>query len=1237
MVVQLMLKKIINLVSNKKEKFNFQPMRNGWLLPQSIKQEIAEDGVFSWASTLPDDQMGQAFYFAQLVTEGLASFNTECLLIPWQNAYQILEDETHSGLAESLQLPPISADIMPVLDTSGTLSDTTFTLFISGWRQGNKLLRDSQLVGAVLRTDTGEFLIPPKAWQLHQAIQTFADRPLEERTQHQQEMAWGRLRSLATQANACYASRYLEGTIILTPESLKLALERTDETVSVNPTFADAPTDWLQRFDTHQNVQEHYDFATPTGRSRVILSEPVRRVLQFIKREMPQRKVTGRKAEAFLRNPYALLGEDTANIIDPEHFNAEKQKLGTLESPWRIQAETKNGQIIAVTLHIAEKHETFHQAEDFVHFQDQVGQAIKEQAVSLHWQDYTLSIDGSAHSEWQQGQRILAVWQQQQNHAINYEDIYDLDNYGDRVIGIGEIRPVALPILLKNDDGSQSWSPEMEPAIMIGTPDGNPLLVPATADFMSALKNTIATNEAQGNDKVILPYVHHETSLATAKNVIDVLTTFLNSKQPNSPEKPPEQPSDIAVKTKAKTLLIKSNFDRLEYIKQRRTWLSISENYQVQIPKQIKQTIQLKPHQTEGLCWLQYLSNVGNGCDGALLADDMGLGKTLQILCLLANYYEKNPDSPPSMIVAPVTLLDNWEQEVTKFFQDFPPVLRLHGNTLKQYKQPKELIDLQLLNENITNLLQPDWLGNVKLIITTYETVRSYEFSLARQEFTFLICDEAQKIKNPTAIATLAIKKQKARFKIACTGTPVENHLVDIWNLFDWVQPGLLGTVQEFHSHYRRPIEAKTEEQQQALEQLRELIAPQILRRTKQDISHELPQKYTYSNAIKMVSYQHELYQDTVTRLGQAQQEKNATQRLKSTWGLLHRIKAICAEPYCLPGLKFEAHKPLDKHLANSPKMNWLLQQLTEIQKNNEKVIIFTELRQVQIAISFFLKQRFGLVPNIINGQTQQRQSLIDRFQEKFGFNAIVLSPLAAGAGLNIVTANHVIHFTRTWNPAKEAQATDRAYRIGQTKDVHVYCPTITHPEFTTFEAKLDTLIRSKLDLASDMLNGIGGDFSPFEFDIPKPQNANTSMLLTLEDIDALDGDEFEKFCQLFLAKDGWEARQTPKTQGDGGIDVIAINKNKGLLLQCKRSSKTLGWDAIKEVAAGAARYEKLYAGIDFTKIAVTNQFFNPTAKEQANHNRVILWERTQLASRLQQAAISRRELDELFSFPQIE
>ena len=310
-----MLKKLIQLIAKKQEQLQFQSTERGWFLPIAANSLNSDEGIFSWLSELPDKQAGQAFYLAQLVTEEIASLEEEGLIIPWQQVYYILADYSHNGLVDLLELPEINPTIVPVLDTTGTLSDTTFTLSISGWRQGDKLLRDSQLIGATLHTDTEVFLISEKAWQLHQAIQAFAHCPPEQRTQHQQEMTWGSIRPLATQANARYASRYLEGTIIITPESLKLELERTDETVYVSPTFDDAPVGWLQRFDNQKNVQKHYDFATGSGRSRVILSESVKRVLQFIKREMPQRKVTGHKAEAFIRNPYALLGETQRALL----------------------------------------------------------------------------------------------------------------------------------------------------------------------------------------------------------------------------------------------------------------------------------------------------------------------------------------------------------------------------------------------------------------------------------------------------------------------------------------------------------------------------------------------------------------------------------------------------------------------------------------------------------------------------------------------------------------------------------------------------------------------------------------------------------------------------------------------------------------------------------------------------------------------------------------------------------
>ncbi len=1208
-----MFSKVVSLF-RKKDLPSFLPTQEGWLLKSEQASKLDESQAFTWAASLDDEQMSLAFYLAQLISEGHAQFVKNGVLIPWGQVYSLSQQVEHASLFVSLQLPVLQSDILPVLNSLKTLSDLDFQLEISGWRYGQDLLRESQLIGGVLQYNTKKYLLSEQAWNLIQAINQFNRRSDQERSQHQQELAWGKIRSLASQAKAVYASRYLEGTIILSPETLQLELHKNEQgDVIISPSFMDAPEAWLERFDTHRSIQDHYDFANQQGRQRVILSEPVKQVLQFIKREMPNRHVRGKKAEAFLRNPYALIGEDLASVIDSSYFEEEKEQLVTAtQVAWHLKPHSTNGLIISVALVTDHFTDVFPSAVHLENFIVKLGLALNEGSVSFKWSEHLLVLNGQVDAEYQQGQRVLAVWQQQKQHAINYEDIYDLSHYGDRVIGIGEVRVVALPILLKPDENPQGWSPEMEPAILVGMPDGEALLLPATREFVSSLNQVIQTAQHKYENKVTLPLIGLTTSLNAAENIHFKLSSFLQA-PPNKTDIPIEQSKAV----KQKTLLISSNFDRLEYIRQRKTWLEIPENFEARTPLFLNPKIQLKLHQQQGLRWLQYLSELGQGCDGALLADDMGLGKTLQILSLLASYYDKHPDAPPSMIVAPVTLLENWEQEIKRFFTQFPKVLCLHGATLKALKQPSELIDQQLLAESITNLLQSNWLDDAKLVITTYDTVRNYEFSLARQEFVFLVCDEAQKIKNPTAIISLAIKKQKARFKIACTGTPVENQLVDLWNLFDWIQPSLLGTIQEFYKNYRRPIETKTEEQKQALEELRELIAPQILRRTKQDIAKELPHKYQSSDLINMVKYQQDHYQDTITQLGLAKQNQDFKQRAKNTWGLLHKIKAICAEPYCLPGLIFKPDLPIENHLSNSPKMNWLLQKLKDIHKKQEKAIIFTELRQVQAAIAFFIKKQFNLIPAIVNGESVNRQKTIDNFQAIIGFNIIILSPLAAGAGLNIVAANHVIHFTRTWNPAKEAQATDRAYRIGQKKDVYVYCPTITHPQFETFEVKLDSLMKAKLDLATDMLNGVGADFSPFELVSVTNGLSESSYTLELNDVDSFSGDQFERLYCLLLEAEGWEAKQTPKQGGDGGIDIVAIKDQNGLLIQCKRSKKPLGWEAIKEVVAGAAKYQHLYPNISFNKLAVTNHSFNANSKEQAYYNKVQLWERTELAIRL--------------------
>jgi hypothetical protein len=315
--------------------------------------------------------------------------------------------------------------------------------------------------------------------------------------------------------------------------------------------------------------------------------------------------------------------------------------------------------------------------------------------------------------------------------------------------------------------------------------------------------------------------------------------------------------------------------------------------------------------------------------------------------------------------------------------------------------------------------------------------------------------------------------------------------------------------------------------------------------------------------------------------------------------------------------------------------MKWLLAELNSIKARNDKVIIFCELRDVQRLLQRAISERFNFVPSIINGDTstnaksgESRQKQIRSFQEKSGFGAIILSPLAAGFGLNIQAANHVIHFTRTWNPAKEDQATDRAYRIGQSKQVFVYCPLVVASDFTTFDSKLNALLEWKRGLSGDMLNGVGdlsgNDFSDLE--APGGEAVLDNSPITATDLTLMSPVQFEAFCAVLWSKLGYKTSLTPST-GDGGVDVVAIKGKTGILIQCKSSSilgQNLGWDAVKEVVAGKAAYEVRHAGVVFAKTAVTNQYFNGTAKEQAYLNGVDLIDCSALLEILVKYPVSR-------------
>lgn len=1214
-------------------------------------------------------------YLAQLATEGRCKLDASSATISWVDIYALQASAEHVGALKLFNLPP-QGPLRPILDGVGTLSSDDFDLEVAGWTDGGQQVRVERLDGAVATVAGQPQLLSPWAWTTVAEVAALRSRPSSDRNQHAQELAWGRIRQIADRAGALYANPYLETTLVLTPESLRLPLSK-DETpfgrvLTVSPTFEGAPDGWLTAFDGFNSVQLHYDLTRGSGRVRIVISEPVRKVLAVIKREMPGRRVAGAKAEKFVHNPFAFLGDSAHEVLNEAEFERDRAEAGPVAAVFSIVGRTEHGRISTVDLLVTEhfgdgaarsNRTTLSTPEQFDEFLQALRSALEQDRERFPWEEYDLTIDADSTVQLEQGMQLAHLWRTQPAERINFDDVYQLDGYSSRIEGIGAAKPIYVPVFQrdkKEGDEDKGWLPSDLTPIVKVTLQGHEgqVLIPLTKEWVKDFNQQVEEAEKSGAAEVTNASLPTAIATHQARTLADGFQAMLGSQdrvKADGEAKPKEK------RGPRETLLVKTNFHGVDYLEERRASLALPDGWSAKLPRCLRPTIELKKHQLYGLAWFQHLvSKAPIECRGALLADDMGLGKTLQLLSVLGWYYETNPNAAPSVIFAPKSLLENWSNEARKFFNEsFPELLVLYGEELKDRKQPLGLIDSQLRDKGIVELLKPNWAGTAKVIVTTYEVLTSYEFSLAKQPFAFLICDEAQRIKTPGTLVTLAAKKLKADFRIACTGTPVENSLADLWCIFDLVQPGLLGALEEFGKTYRRPIECETEEQVAAMQRLQATIAPQTLRRTKADIAADLPKKFFAMKqvsdtalqfkavleehevlAIPLTEHQRILYKGGLKKLQDAANESNGRKRAQLSFGALHLMKAVCAEPYCLPGTKFLVDKAgRQAHLLNSPKLAWLLERLAEVQKAGEKAIVFTELREAQAALYYFLKESFGLRPFIINGDSQGRQKSIDSFSSKDGFDVIILSTLAAGAGLNVTAANHVFHFTRAWNPSKEAQATDRAYRIGQERDVFVYCPTVVADDFQTFEARLDQLLKRKAGLAGAtlddggldvMLNGSGKDasFSELVGDGGAGE-AVPKRYLTMDDVDRLDGDGFEVLCCLLWCKQGFQATVTPKRGGDGGIDVVALKGHEGELLQCKSSkSADIGWDAIKEVTAGAAKYQARFMGTRLRRVAVTNQCFTTGAQEQAAANQVELVVRSRLEELMGAHPITNHEFD---------
>jgi len=335
-----------------------------------------------------------------------------------------------------------------------------------------------------------------------------------------------------------------------------------------------------------------------------------------------------------------------------------------------------------------------------------------------------------------------------------------------------------------------------------------------------------------------------------------------------------------------------------------------------------------------------------------------------------------------------------------------------------------------------------------------------------------VVFDEAQKIKNPSALVTRAAKVLKADFRIACTGTPVENSLTDLWCLFDTcVQPGLLGAANDFAAEYTNVIQGTDPEfRRSRIEELRRQIDPQVKRRLKTEVAKDLPEKVRDQRCLdlRMSAPQESAYRSLL--------EDYAKDPGMGPLSLLPRLASLSSD-FSLRAEEERSYETAEELAAVNPKFAWLLSQLDTIRDRQEKVLLFVHLKAVQRHLRRHVQDRYGIDVEIINGDTSSKPGSADSRQQKItefsaspGFQVMILSPDAAGVGLNIQAANHVIHYMRHWNPAKEDQATDRAYRIGQEKTVTVYTPIVRGNGFRSFDEGLDELLEKKRELAKDML-----------------------------------------------------------------------------------------------------------------------------------------------------------------------
>lgn len=624
----------------------------------------------------------------------------------------------------------------------------------------------------------------------------------------------------------------------------------------------------------------------------------------------------------------------------------------------------------------------------------------------------------------------------------------ETQQFSDRVSGIDVWRQPVLPWIKPKPN---SWLPE-EFGLRVGSPPNHQDLTLRPEEVGPAL-TAIERAIHEGRSTVNVAGMEIPATEQARQAVADLASLAEEARKTGGEGPPPK------VAAERYFLQVRENLDELEYAPLASPPAAPAAD--AEFPRAASSIP--KPHQVVGFRWLASCWTAR--MPGAMLADDMGLGKTFQALAFLAWLRSQQKQPKPALIVAPTGLLANWQAEIEQHLAPgtLGAVVRAYGSGLSL-----ERSELGRDIELGRSTLDGERWSHAGVVLTTFETMRDYHLSFARHPFAAIIYDEAQKLKNPASQTTRAAKTLNARFQLAMTGTPVENRLQDLWSIFDVVQPGFLGTSRAFEQTFPSSDLDKVRKLHETLIEPSGGRPQVLLRRMKDDCLPGLPSKHIHALEVEMPPPQARAYERVLQRAMIAKGSREPGYMLE----ILHNLRGVSlhpAKPEEAGGTYFE----------DSARLTSTFSILDTIKAKGEKALIFCESIAMQAVLAAELRRRYGLdhdVQRIHGGITgDARKTSVDTFQRGGqGFDVMILSPKAGGVGLTLTAANHVIHLSRWWNPAVEDQATDRVFRIGQSRDVHVYLPQAVHPDPAlrphSFDLKLDELMRRKREVSRGLL-----------------------------------------------------------------------------------------------------------------------------------------------------------------------